>query len=285
MLNKIINGNKIANLLKKKIKKRVIKILKKGNRPPGLAVILVGNDNSSKIYVKKKKIACKKVGYIFKCWKLIKTIKESEILKLIKKLNQDKTIDGILVQLPLPNHINTNNILYSISYKKDVDGLHPYHAGRILQNNPIIRSCAPKGIMTIIEKYNIQTHGLNAVIIGSSNIVGRPMSMELLASGCTITITNKYTKNLIYYTKHADILIVAIGKPNFINKSWIKNKAVIFDVGINKLLNGKITGDVNLNSVYKKISYITPVPGGVGPMTVVSLLDNILIAYKKYHNN
>ncbi|WP_343183962.1 bifunctional methylenetetrahydrofolate dehydrogenase/methenyltetrahydrofolate cyclohydrolase FolD [Buchnera aphidicola (Ceratovacuna keduensis)] len=285
MLNKIINGKKIANYLQKKIKKKIIKKVKNGKRRPGIAIILIGNDSSSKIYVKKKKIACKKVGFIFKYWNFKNSVKEIEILKLIKKLNKNIEIDGILVQLPLPNHINYKNIMCSISYKKDIDCLNPYNAGLLFQKNSIITSCTAKGIMTLIKKYKINIIGLNALIIGSSNIVGKPISMELLASGCTITIANKHTKNLINYTKNADLLVVAIGKPNFIKKSWVKKNSIIFDVGINKMPDGKIIGDVNLKSVYKKISYITPVPGGVGPMTVTSLLENTLITYKKYYKN
>ncbi|WP_343154703.1 bifunctional methylenetetrahydrofolate dehydrogenase/methenyltetrahydrofolate cyclohydrolase FolD [Buchnera aphidicola (Pseudoregma panicola)] len=285
MLSKIIDGKKIAKCLQKKIKKKIMKKVQNGNRPPGIAVILIGNNSSSKLYVKKKKIACKKVGFVFKYWKFKNSIKEIEILKLIKKLNKSIEIDGILVQLPLPNHINYRNIMCSISHKKDVDGLNPYNAGHLFQQNSIITPCTPKGIMTLIKKYKINIFGLNALIIGASNIVGKPISMELLASGCTITIANKNTKNLINYTKNADLLIVAIGKPNFIKKSWIKKNSIIFDVGINKTKDGKIIGDVNLKSVYKKISYITPVPGGVGPMTVTSLLENTLIMYKKYYKN
>ncbi|BGI51550.1 MAG: bifunctional methylenetetrahydrofolate dehydrogenase/methenyltetrahydrofolate cyclohydrolase FolD [Buchnera aphidicola (Ceratovacuna japonica)] len=285
MLNKIINGKKISKYLQEKIKKKIEKKIKNGKRPPGIAVISVGNNESSKIYVKKKKNACKKVGFIFKYWNFENSVKETEILRLIKSLNKNIEVDGILVQLPLPKHINYKKVICTISYKKDVDGLHPYNAGRLFQKNSIIKPCTPKGIMTLIKKYKIKIVGLNAVIIGSSNIVGRPISMELLTSGCTITITNKYTENLINYTKNADLLVVAIGKPNFIKKSWVKKNSIIFDVGINKTIDGRITGDVHFESVYKKISYITPVPGGVGPMTVVSLLENTLIPYKKYYKN
>ncbi|WP_343188400.1 bifunctional methylenetetrahydrofolate dehydrogenase/methenyltetrahydrofolate cyclohydrolase FolD [Buchnera aphidicola (Ceratoglyphina bambusae)] len=281
MLKKIIDGKKISKKLQEKICLEVKKKIKFGNRPPGIAVILVGNDSSSKIYIREKQIACKKVGFVLKCWKLQENTKEEKILNLINKLNKDLEIDGILVQLPLPKHINTNNILCAISYKKDIDGFHPYNIGKLCQKNPNIRACTPKGIITLLKKYKINTCGLNAVIIGDSNIVGKPMSMELLMYGCTTTITHKFTKNLKKHTKNADLLIVAIGKPNFIKKSWVKKKSIIFDVGINRMKNGKIIGDVNFKSVYKKISYITPVPGGVGPMTVTSLLENTMLIYNK----
>ncbi|WP_343189871.1 bifunctional methylenetetrahydrofolate dehydrogenase/methenyltetrahydrofolate cyclohydrolase FolD [Buchnera aphidicola] len=283
MLNKIIDGKKISEHIQNKIKNKIKKKIKSGKRPPGIAIILIGNSYSAKIYVKKKKNACKNVGYIFKYWNFKNHVKENKIINLIKKLNKNKQIDGILIQLPLPVNMNTNKILNSISYKKDVDCLHPYNAGCLFQKNPRIHPCTPKGIITLLKRYKINIKGLNTVIIGDSNIVGRPISMELLKYKCTITITNKHTKNLINYTKQADLLIVAIGKSNFINKNWIKKNVIIFDVGINKLSNGTITGDVNFKSVYEKTSYITPVPGGVGPMTVISLLENVLYIYEKYY--
>ncbi|MCW5196387.1 bifunctional methylenetetrahydrofolate dehydrogenase/methenyltetrahydrofolate cyclohydrolase FolD [Buchnera aphidicola (Pemphigus obesinymphae)] len=282
---KIIDGNKIANSIQLNILKKVQERLKIGKRIPGLAVILIGNNSSSEVYVNKKILACKKVGFISKNWNLPIKTSEKKILDLIDLLNKDNSIDGILIQLPLPEHINTMNIVSKILPEKDVDGFHPYNIGCLCQKKPTLRPCTSLGIMTLLKKYNINTYGLHAVIIGASNIVGRPMSLELLLAGCTTTITHRFTKNLKNYVKNADLLIVAVGKPNFINGTWIKKGAIVIDVGINKLNNGKIVGDIDFLSVCLKASYITPVPGGVGPMTVTSLLQNTLYACETYHND
>ncbi|WP_158345285.1 bifunctional methylenetetrahydrofolate dehydrogenase/methenyltetrahydrofolate cyclohydrolase FolD [Buchnera aphidicola] len=284
MLKKIIDGKKISKKIQNKIAKKIALKIKEGKRPPGLAVILVGNNLSSQIYIDNKEIACKKVGMISKCWKFSKNTTESKILSLINYLNTNKSIDGILIQLPLPKHINTARIIHSVIPSKDVDGFHPYNTGLLCQKIPSMHACTPKGIMTLLNEYKIKTHGLNAVIVGASNIVGRPMSMELLLAGCTTTITHRFTKNLKYHTKNADLLITAIGKPNFIKSKWIKKGAVVIDAGINKLVNGNVTGDVDFCSSYSRTSYITPVPGGVGPMTVTSLLQNTLESYEKNYN-
>ncbi|NIG99364.1 MAG: bifunctional methylenetetrahydrofolate dehydrogenase/methenyltetrahydrofolate cyclohydrolase FolD [Buchnera aphidicola (Periphyllus acericola)] len=281
---KIINGSKIAKKIQKKIKKEVDQRRKKKLLTPGLAVILVGNNYSSKIYVKKKKIACNNVGFFSKVFKFSKKIHEKKILNLLEKLNKNKYIHGILIQLPLPKKINTYKILKKISYKKDVDGFHPFNIGLLCQKHPNLRSCTPFGIIQLLKKIKIKIKGLNALIIGDSNIVGKPMMLELLLKNCTTTIANKFTKNLYKHIKNADLIIIAIGKPNFLNGKWIKKGAIIIDVGINRLKNGKIVGDVDFYSNYKKASYITPVPGGVGPMTVTSLLQNTLYACKKYYD-
>ncbi|WP_343187695.1 bifunctional methylenetetrahydrofolate dehydrogenase/methenyltetrahydrofolate cyclohydrolase FolD [Buchnera aphidicola (Periphyllus koelreuteriae)] len=284
MVAKIINGFKISKKIQKKIKNEICKRKKKGLLIPGLAVILVGNNNSSKIYVKNKKIACNKVGFFSKIFKFSKKISEKKIINLIKKLNKNKLIHGILIQLPLPKKINTLKIIKKISYKKDVDGFHPFNIGLLCQRQPNLRSCTPFGILQLLKKKKIKIKGLNALIIGASNIVGRPMMLELLLAGCTTTVAHRFTKNLYQYVKNADLIIIAIGKPNFLNGKFIKKGAIIIDVGINRLKNGKIVGDVDFNSNYKKASYITPVPGGVGPMTVTSLLQNTLYACKKYYD-
>ncbi|WP_343189380.1 bifunctional methylenetetrahydrofolate dehydrogenase/methenyltetrahydrofolate cyclohydrolase FolD [Buchnera aphidicola] len=285
MLTRIMNGNKIALKLEKKIKKK-IKIRKKNKkRIPGLAVIIIGNNISSKIYVKKKKKACKKLGFISKIWKFKNNIHENKILKLIQNLNYNNTIDGILIQLPLPNNFNLTKIMNSILPDKDIDGFHPYNIGCLCQKKPKLRPCTPQGIIKLLKEYKIKIKGMHAVIIGASNIVGRPMSLELLLKGCTTTTTHKFTKNLKKHIKNADIIIIAIGKPKFLKGKWIKKGAIIIDVGINKLKNGKIIGDVDFKSMKNKASYITPVPGGVGPMTVLTLLKNTLKACEKYHEN
>ncbi|CAL4043815.1 bifunctional methylenetetrahydrofolate dehydrogenase/methenyltetrahydrofolate cyclohydrolase FolD [Buchnera aphidicola] len=280
----IMNGKKIADAMQLNIKEKVKKRLIIGKRTPGLAVILIGNNTSSKIYINKKILACKKVGFISKNWNFPINTSEKKILELIETLNNDNSIDGILIQLPLPKHIDQMKIVSKILPKKDVDGFHPYNIGCLCQKNPQLRPCTSLGIMTLLNQYNINTYGLHAVIIGASNIVGRPMGLELLLAGCTTTITHRFTENLKYYVKNADLLIVAVGKPNFIDGTWIKKGAIVVDVGINKLHSGNIVGDIDFQSVYLQASYITPVPGGVGPMTVATLLNNTLYACEHYHN-
>ncbi|CAL4323474.1 Bifunctional protein FolD [Buchnera aphidicola (Periphyllus testudinaceus)] len=284
MVAKIINGLKISKKIQKKIKNEINIRKKNGLLIPGLAVILIGKNNSSKIYVKNKKIACKKVGFLSKIFKLSENISENKVINILKKLNKNKLIHGILVQLPLPKKFNTLKILKNISYKKDVDGFHPINIGLLCQKNPNLRSCTPLGIIQLLKKIKIKIKGINALIIGASNIVGRPMMLELLLAGCTTTIAHRFTKNLKKHIKNADLIIIAIGKPNFLHGKWIKKGAIIIDVGINRLKNGKIVGDVDFYSNYIKASYITPVPGGVGPMTVTSLLQNTLYACKKYND-
>lgn len=281
----IINGNEIAKKIEIKILKKVEKRKKDKKRVPGLAVILIGNNPASEIYIKRKILACKNVGFFSQYWNFSHDINEKKILDLIEKLNDDINIDGILVQLPLPDQINYYKIFSSIRPEKDVDGFHPYNTGSLCQRNPNLRACTPKGIMTMLNYKRIKTHGLHAVMVGASNIVGRPMSMELLLAGCTTTVTHRFTKKLKFHIKNADILIVAIGQPNFLHGDWIKKGAIVIDVGINKLKNGSIVGDVDFYSAYLKASYITPVPGGVGPMTVITLLQNTLEACEKYHDN
>ncbi|QCI20613.1 bifunctional methylenetetrahydrofolate dehydrogenase/methenyltetrahydrofolate cyclohydrolase FolD [Buchnera aphidicola (Brachycaudus cardui)] len=280
----IIDGNKIAKKIELSILKKVNERKKNGKKIPGLAMILVGTNTPSQIYVNKKKIACKNVGFFSECWNFPDNISEKEILNLINKLNYDKKIDGILIQLPLPNQINPIKILGSIKPDKDVDGFHPYNTGSLCQRTPKLRACTPKGIITMLKYNNIKTHGLHAVMIGASNIVGRPMSLELLLAGCTTTVTHRFTTNLKQHVKYADLLIVAVGKPKFLKGEWIKDGSIVIDVGINRLNNGHIVGDVDFETAYLKASYITPVPGGVGPMTVATLLQNTLEACEKYHD-
>jgi methylenetetrahydrofolate dehydrogenase (NADP+)/methenyltetrahydrofolate cyclohydrolase len=284
MIAKIINGKKIAKKILKKMKKKIDKRKKNKLIIPGLAVILIGNNISSKIYIKNKKIACKKIGLISKTYKFSNFVKEKEIIQKIKELNKNQSIHGILVQLPIPKKINTLKILRKISYKKDVDGFHPLNIGLLCQREPNLRACTPLGIITLLKRYKINIQGLHALIIGASNIVGRPMMLEFLLAGCTTTITHRFTKNLYKYIKKADLIVIAIGKANFLKGEWIKKGAIIIDVGINRLKNGNIVGDVDFKSNYKKASYITPVPGGVGPMTVTSLLKNTIYACEKYYD-
>ncbi|WMY97555.1 MAG: bifunctional methylenetetrahydrofolate dehydrogenase/methenyltetrahydrofolate cyclohydrolase FolD [Arsenophonus sp.] len=284
MKTKIIDGKKISKIIIEKIKKTVKNIISSGNRPPGLAIILIGNNKSSRIYIKNKIKTCKEIGFVSYYYNFPKIIKENKILKLINHLNQNKNIDGIIIQIPLPKKFYYKKIAEQISIKKDVDGLHPYNIGSLFQNHPNIRPCTSSAIITILKYYNIKVFGLNAVIVGASNIVGKPMILELLLKGCITTIIPQYNKNLQFYIKNADLLIVAIGKPKYIPGIWIKPGAIVIDVGINWSKNGKIYGDVCYKSALNRASWITPVPGGVGPVTVAMLMQNTLNAYQNQYN-
>ncbi|MBF0693019.1 bifunctional methylenetetrahydrofolate dehydrogenase/methenyltetrahydrofolate cyclohydrolase FolD [Providencia alcalifaciens] len=284
MLAKIIDGKTIAQAIRQEVAQKVQTRIANGKRAPGLAVILVGANPASQIYVGSKRRACEEVGFLSRSYDLPDTTTEAELLKLIDDLNQDTDIDGILVQLPLPAGIDNVKVIERIHPDKDVDGFHPYNVGRLCQRAPRLRPCTPRGIVTLLERYDINTYGLNAVIIGASNIVGRPMSLELLLAGCTTTVTHRFTKDLEQHVRNADLLVVAVGKPNFIPGEWIKPGAIVIDVGINRLENGKVTGDVDFEEASKRAAWITPVPGGVGPMTVATLIQNTLQACEEYHD-
>ncbi len=284
MAAKIIDGKTIAQQVRNEVAEQVKQRLAAGKRAPGLAVVLVGENPASQIYVASKRKACEEVGFISRSYDLPASTTEPELLALIDKLNADKEIDGILVQLPLPAGIDNVKVLERISPDKDVDGFHPYNVGRLCQRAPKLRPCTPRGIVTLLERYNIDTYGLNAVVVGASNIVGRPMSMELLLAGCTTTVTHRFTKNLRHHVENADLLIVAVGKPGFIPGDWIKQGAIVIDVGINRLESGKVVGDVDFEAASKRAAFITPVPGGVGPMTVATLIQNTLQACEEFHD-
>lgn len=284
MAAKIIEGKTIAQQVRVEVAEKVKQRLAAGKRAPGLAVVLVGENPASQIYVASKRRACEEVGFHSRSYDLPATTREAELLELIDALNQDDEIDGILVQLPLPAGIDNVKVLERITPDKDVDGFHPYNVGRLCQRAPTLRPCTPRGIVTLLERYNIDTYGLNAVVVGASNIVGRPMSMELLLAGCTTTVTHRFTKDLRHHVEHADLLVVAVGKPGFIPGDWIKPGAIVIDVGINRLESGKVVGDVDFDSASERASYITPVPGGVGPMTVATLIQNTLQACEEFHD-
>ena len=284
MSAQIIDGKTIAQQVRREVADKVKQRLAAGNRAPGLAVVLVGENPASQIYVGSKRKACEEVGFISRSYDLPDTTREDELLALIDKLNDDADIDGILVQLPLPAGIDNVKVLERIAADKDVDGFHPYNVGRLCQRAPLLRPCTPRGIMTLLERCNIETFGLNAVIIGASNIVGRPMSLELLLAGCTTTVTHRFTRNLRQHVENADLLVVAVGKPGFIPGDWIKPGAVVVDVGINRLDDGRVVGDVEFETAAQRASWITPVPGGVGPMTVATLIQNTLQACEEYHD-
>jgi methylenetetrahydrofolate dehydrogenase (NADP+)/methenyltetrahydrofolate cyclohydrolase len=284
MTAKLIDGKAIAQTVRDKVRTGVNARVQAGRRAPGLAVVLVGQDPASQVYVGNKKKACDEVGFVSRSYDLPDTTSEQELITLIDELNNDNEIDGILVQLPLPHGLNAETILERIHPHKDVDGFHPYNIGRLAQRMPALRPCTPKGIMTLLDYTQLNLKGMHAVVVGASNIVGRPMSLELLLAGCTTTVCHKFTKDLEQQVKRADILVVAVGKPEFIPGNWIKENAIVIDVGINRLDNGKLVGDVQFDVAKENARWITPVPGGVGPMTVASLVENTLEACEKFHS-
>jgi len=283
MTAQIIDGKAVANELKQNLKTANQQRLASGKRQPGLAVVLLGSNPASQVYVGSKRRSCEEIGFRSDSYDLPETTSEAELLALIDKLNADKEIDGILVQLPLPEHINADAVIEHIVPHKDVDGFHPYNIGRLAQRNPQLRPCTPKGIITLLKSTGMDLRGQDAVVVGASNIVGRPMALELLLAGCTTTVCHRMTKDLEAQVRRADVLVVAVGKPNFIPGDWIKEGATIIDVGINRLENGSLTGDVEFDVAKEKAAWITPVPGGVGPMTVATLLENTLYAAEELH--
>ena len=285
MTAQILDGKAIAESLKQDLKRATDMRLKSGKRPPGLVVILLGADPASEVYVSSKRRGCEEIGFKSTSYDLPVTTTEAELLELINTLNHNSEIDGILVQLPLPVHINADNIIEHIAPHKDVDGFHPYNIGRLAQRNPQLRPCTPKGMITMLNQTGIDLRGQEAVVIGASNIVGRPMSLELLLAGCTTTVCHRMTKDLELHVRRADILVVAVGKPNFIPGEWVKPGAIVLDVGINRLKDGSLVGDVEFHAAREKAAWISPVPGGVGPMTVATLLENTLYAAEKLAQN
>lgn len=285
MSAKIIDGKAVAADLKQQLKLATDQRVAAGKRRPGLAVVLIGSNPASKVYVGSKRRSCEEIGFKSEAYDLAETATQDELLALIDKLNKDNEIDGILVQLPLPDHIDSETVIEHIAPHKDVDGFHPYNIGRLAQRIPVLQPCTPKGIITLLRSTEIDLKGLEAVVVGASNIVGRPMALELLLAGCTTTVCHRWTNNLEEQVRRADLLVVAVGKPNFIPGDWIKPGAIVIDVGINRLDNGKLTGDVEFDIAKENASWITPVPGGVGPMTVATLLENTLFAAEHLHKN
>ena len=284
MTAQLLDCKAIASALKQDLKAATALRLQNGKRRPGLAVVLIGADPASQVYVGSKRRGCEEIGFKSDSYDLPIDCSESELLRLIDQLNNDDEIDGILVQLPLPKHINADKIIEHIAPHKDVDGFHPYNIGRLAQRNPQLRPCTPKGMMTMLKHADISVKGQEAVVVGASNIVGRPMALELLLAGCTTTVCHRMTKDLEFHVRRADILVVAVGKPNFIPGDWIKAGAIVLDVGINRLDNGKLVGDVEFEVAKEKAAWISPVPGGVGPMTVATLLENTFYAADALHN-
>ncbi len=284
MTAKILDGKAIAATIREQVSVKIDQRLAKGLRAPGLAVIMVGEDPASQIYVQNKRRACQEVGIISMAYDLPVHTTEAELITLIDDLNENSHIDGILLQLPLPSSIDPNSILERIRPDKDVDGFHPYNLGRLAQRRPLLRPCTPLGIVRMMEIAGIRLPGLDAVVVGASNIVGRPMALELLLKKATVTVCHRFTKNLPEQVARADLLVVAIGKPGVIETGWIKPGAIVIDVGMNRLPNGKLSGDIDFATAKTKASWITPVPGGVGPMTIATLLENTLYAAEHLHD-
>ena len=278
MAAQLIDGKKISQQRIEAVAQAVKARQEKDLHTPCLAVVLVGDDPASAVYVRNKKLACQKSGIESRSYELPSETTQDDLLKLVDELNGDSAVDGILVQLPLPAHIDSQAVLERIVPHKDVDGFHPYNVGRLVVKMPLMRPCTPKGVMTLLEAYGIDPKGKKAVIVGASNIVGRPQALELLLSRATVTICHSATQNLADEVAAADILVVGVGIPNFVKGEWVKPGAVVIDVGINRLDDGSLCGDVEFDVAKERASMITPVPGGVGPMTIATLLENTLHA-------
>jgi methylenetetrahydrofolate dehydrogenase (NADP+)/methenyltetrahydrofolate cyclohydrolase len=274
----IIDGKVLASLRRDELKQRVQAHVQQGHRAPGLAVVLIGTDPASSVYVTNKRKACAEVGITSHSYDLPEETTQETLIQLIDELNNSKEVDGILIQLPLPKHIDEAVIIERIKPEKDVDGFHPYNLGRLAQRNPLLRPCTPLGIMSLLGYYQLDVKGKHAVVIGASNIVGRPMSLELLMAGATVTICHRFTQDLEKFVRIADFVIVAAGYMDVIDVEWLNEKQVVIDVGIHRLADGSIRGDVDFKKAINKVAWLTPVPGGVGPMTIVTLLENTMMA-------
>lgn len=283
MSAQIIDGKAIAQSVRNRVKEEVSKLQASGHRVPGLAVVLVGSDPASQVYVGSKRKACEEVGFSSVAYDLPMHTKQDELNALIDRLNDDNTIDGILVQFPLPEHLDEEQVLDRIRPDKDVDGFHAFNLGRLAQRKPVLAPCTPKGVMTMLRETGLDLKGKEAVVIGASNHVGRPMALELLLAGATVTVTHKFTKDLQAHVERADIVVAAAGIPKLVKGEWIKPGAVVVDVGIHRMEDGKLCGDVEFDIAKERAAHISPVPGGVGPMTVATLIENTLQACRDLH--
>jgi methylenetetrahydrofolate dehydrogenase (NADP+)/methenyltetrahydrofolate cyclohydrolase len=279
----ILDGRQIAAEIRLDLTQRVAARVAAGQRAPGLAVIQVGNDPASSVYVRNKRKACDEIGIHSKAFDLPASTHQDELLALVARLNDDPAIDGILVQLPLPAGLDADAILDHIRPDKDVDGFHPDNLGRLAQKRPVLRPCTPAGVMTLLERTGIALEGKEAVVVGASNIVGRPMALELLAARCTVTVCHSKTRDLEAHVRRAEVLVVGVGRPHFIPGDWIQQDAIVIDVGINRLDSGALVGDVETEVAAQHAAWITPVPGGVGPMTIATLMQNTLYACEQLH--
>ena len=285
MTAKIIDGKKIAAQLRADVKERVTRRVGAGGRVPGLAVIMVGDNPASQVYVRNKRKACTEVGIRSFSHDLPGDIPQSSLLALIDELNANEGVDGILVQLPLPAQIDADTVIERINPHKDVDGFHPYNIGRLVLRNPVLRPCTARGVISLLESTGEPVRGQKAVVVGASNNVGRPMLLELLLAGCTVTTCHRFTKDIAAEVGRADIVVVAVGKPGIVKGEWIKPGAVVIDIGINRDADGSLIGDVEFEIAKDRAGWITPVPGGVGPMTVATLLLNTLDAAEHLHQD
>ena len=281
----LIDGKSLSKKVQDYVKSEVEILKTEKNMVPGLAVVIVGDDPASHAYVRMKEKACKNVGFYSIAHKMPDTITQDEIINIITMMNKNPHIHGILVQLPLPKHIDTDKLLEVIDPIKDVDGFHPYNVGRMVSNLDGFVACTPLGVMKMFEEYDIELEGKDVVIVGASNIVGKPMASLLLNKNATVTVTHIFTNDLASHTKKADIVIVGVGLPNLIKEDMVKEGAIVIDIGINRLEDGSLVGDVDFVNVSPKCSYITPVPGGVGPMTIAMLLENTLHSAKQFGEN
>ena len=272
----IIDGKAIAASVRREVREHSDRLASAGRRRPGLAVLLVGDDPASEIYVRNKRLACEECGLVSISHDLPHSTTQTELLSLIGDLNADARVDGILVQVPLPRHIDQRLVIEAIDPTKDVDGFHPYNVGRLALRSPLMRPCTPYGVIRLLERSGVRPKGKHAVIVGASNLVGRPMALELLIAGATVTVCHRFTRDLRDHVARAEILVVAVGKPGLIPGEWLREGAVVIDVGMNRLPNGKLVGDVDFESARERAGLITPVPGGVGPMTVAILMKNTL---------
>jgi len=276
----VIDGKALATRMKDEMSHEVTALKQQHGRAPGLAVLIVGDDPASHVYVRNKKLACEKIGFDSFSYELPADTSQQHLLGLITELNSDPKVDGILVQLPVPAHINPETIITAISPKKDVDGFHPCNIGRLTVRMPTFRSCTPYGCMKLLEETGVDLHGKEAVVVGASNMVGRPMALELLIAGATTTVCHRFTENLQSHIERADVVVAAAGKQGLIKGEWIKEGAIVIDVGIHRLEDGSLTGDVDFDAASKRAGWITPVPGGVGPMTITMLMANTIMAFK-----
>lgn len=282
---RIIDGKAIAAGIRRTVQDQIAQRIASQQRPPGLAVILVGANPASQVYVRSKRAACAEAGLLSKSFDLPETTSQSELIDLIDRLNADPDIDGILVQLPLPARFDSETVIERIRPDKDVDGFHPYNIGRLAVRLPLLRPCTPRGIITLLDRTGEVYKGRNALVIGASNIVGRPMALELLLAGASVDICHRFTADLPAHLQRADIVVVAVGKPDLLTGEHLKPGATVIDVGMNRLPDGRLVGDVEYQSASERAAWITPVPGGVGPMTVATLLQNTLYAAEHLHGN
>jgi methylenetetrahydrofolate dehydrogenase (NADP+)/methenyltetrahydrofolate cyclohydrolase len=278
MTARIIDGKAIAQDVRNEVRKAIDGMVGRGLRRPGLAVVMVGDNPASQVYVRNKRRSCEECGIVSIAFDLPQSTSETELLARIDELNADERVDGILVQLPLPDHIRESSVVERIDPRKDVDGFHPYNVGRLAERNPLIRPCTPYGVVRMLDHIGVSVKGQHCVVVGASNIVGRPMSLELLLMGATTTVAHRFTRDLEMHVRMAEVLVVAAGKPGLVPGEWVREGSVVVDIGINRRADGTLCGDVQFEEAAKRAAWITPVPGGVGPMTVAMLMKNTLEA-------